>query len=359
MFDINFFQKVAPYKDQIVVGDFRLSDAKAIEQELEALRIKKPKVFNIETTNYCNMKCIMCPRTTLMTRKNIWIEDDTFLKIINQIQPYSNQDLEKFWNFVETEYGLTGNEPNENTFYFHVVSRCVILHGYGEPLLDKKIIERIKACSKRDIPTYFSCVPANLTLERAREVMDAGLTVFKFSIDALDDEWQKKIRGNQNNFNTSYRTLLEIINLKETQGYRTLLVPTMIALSEDTASRQMHSRFMELWEGKDVFAYVKSQDNRWLLEEDESMANHSHYEAQYCEFPWTSLTVMADGSVVPCTQDYDTEMVLGNVNEKTLEEIWNGEPYKKLRRMHITGKFSENHKCQERCDLKKLYQYLK
>jgi radical SAM protein with 4Fe4S-binding SPASM domain len=89
------------------------------------------------------------------------------------------------------------------------------------------------------------------------------------------------------------------------------------------------------------------------------MANHSHYEAQYCEFPWTSLTVMADGSVVPCTQDYDTEMVLGNVNEKTLKEIWNGESCKKLRQMHITGKFSKNHKCQERCDQKKLYQYLK
>ena len=42
--------------------------------------------------------------------------------------------------------------------------------------------------------------------------MEAGLTVFKFSIDALDDEWQKKIRGNQNNFETSYRTLLEIID---------------------------------------------------------------------------------------------------------------------------------------------------
>ena len=88
MFDINFFQKVLPYKEQIVAGDFRLSDAESIERELDALRIRKPKVFNIETTNYCNMTCVMCPRTELMTRKNIWIEDDTFLNIINQIKPY-------------------------------------------------------------------------------------------------------------------------------------------------------------------------------------------------------------------------------------------------------------------------------
>jgi radical SAM protein with 4Fe4S-binding SPASM domain len=358
MYDINFIQKIAPYKERIVAKEFFLSDAEEIEKELETLRAKKPHVFNIETTNYCNMTCIMCPRTELMTRKNIWIEDDTFLKVVNQIDPHSKQSLDKFWDFVERKYGSTEDEPCENTFYFRVVSRCAILHGYGEPLLDKKIIERIKVCSQRGIPTYFSCVPANLTLERAKEVMDAGLTVFKFSIDALDDEWQKRIRGRHNNFDAAYRTILDIIDLKESQGYKTLLVPTMIALSEDSASRQMHSKFMDLWKGKNVFAYVKSQDNRWLFEEDETMENRSHYETQYCEYPWTSLTVMADGSVVPCTQDYDTELVLGNVNENTLEEIWNGEPYKKLRRMHIEGGFDKGHKCQERCDQKKLYQYL-
>ncbi|MBM15171.1 MAG: hypothetical protein CMH75_03650 [Nitrospina sp.] len=359
MFDIDFFQNVTTLKKKIVAGDFFISDADEIEKELDALRTKKPKVFNIETTNYCNMKCIMCPRTELMTRKNIWIDDSIFQKVVEQIEPHSNQDLEKFWDFIENEYGLSENEPSENTFYFRVVSRCVILHGYGEPLLDKKIVERIKVCADRGIPTYFSCVPANLTIERAKEVMDAGLTVFKFSIDALDDEWQKRIRGSQNNFDASYRTILDIIDLKKKQGYKTLLVPTMIALSEDATSRQMHSKFMELWENKDVFAYVKSQDNRWLLEEDEEMENRSHYEPQYCEYPFTSITVMADGSVVPCTQDYDTEMALGNVNEGKLEEIWNSEPYKNFRRMHITGDFPKGHKCKERCDQKKLYQYLK
>ena len=75
MFDINFFQKVTPFKQKIIEGDFLRSDAEEIEKELETFRTKKPQVFNIETTNYCNMKCIMCPRTDLMTRKNIWIDD--------------------------------------------------------------------------------------------------------------------------------------------------------------------------------------------------------------------------------------------------------------------------------------------
>ena len=96
MYDINFFQNITPYKEQIVAKKFYLSDADDIEKELETLRSKKPHVFNIETTNYCNMTCIMCPRTELMTRKNIWIEDDTFLKVVNQIEPHSKQSLDKF-----------------------------------------------------------------------------------------------------------------------------------------------------------------------------------------------------------------------------------------------------------------------
>ncbi len=359
MFDIQFFKKVKPFKDKVIAGGFQPSDADEIEQELEVLRNKTPSVFNIETTNYCNMTCIMCPRTELMTRKNIWIEDATFLKVIDQVQPHSTEDMENFWSFVENEYNSNSDEPSENTFYFRVVSRCVILHGYGEPLLDKNIVSRIKVCSDRGIPTYFSCVPANLTVERAEEVMEAGLSVFKFSIDSLDDEWQKKIRGKQNNFDASYQTVLDIIDLKKTKGYDTLLVPCMIALSDAQENREMHNQFMELWKGKDVFAYIKSQDNRWLYEEDEEMENRSHYGAQYCEYPWTSLTVMADGSVVPCTQDYDTEVVLGDVKEKTLEDIWDDEAFENLRRMHITGEFPPGHKCQERCDVKKLYQFLK
>ena len=78
---------------------------------------------------------------------------------------------------------------------------------------------------------------------------------------------------------------------------------------------------MELWKDQPVFSYIKSQDNRWYMEEDESLECKNHYEKQYCEYPFTSMTVMADGSVVPFTQDYGCEMKLGNANDLTLEVI--------------------------------------
>ena len=93
-------------------------------------------------------------------------------------------------SFITKPVGLV-----ENGFYFSVVSRCLILHGFGEPFLDKYLIKRLESCKKRNIPTYFSCTPATMTVEKAVKAIEAGLTVLKFSLDAMDDEKIKSIRG--------------------------------------------------------------------------------------------------------------------------------------------------------------------
>ena len=99
MFDINFFKNSFDIKKKIVNRKFSEKDYKIIESELEDLRSKSPTIFNIETTNYCNMKCVMCPRTIYMTRKNIWIDDDTFEKMLNKIKPYNKNEMENFWDW--------------------------------------------------------------------------------------------------------------------------------------------------------------------------------------------------------------------------------------------------------------------
>jgi hypothetical protein len=50
-----------------------------LEAEFENLRNKTPVVYNIETTNACNMTCKMCPRTTMMTRPIETIDRETFI----------------------------------------------------------------------------------------------------------------------------------------------------------------------------------------------------------------------------------------------------------------------------------------
>lgn len=359
MYDINFYKKSYSLKSKITNGDLSLNDAVNIEKELEKLRKKNPTIFNIETTNYCNMKCVFCARTIYMERKNIWINDNLFESMLDKIVTHDPKELDEFLNWLKNDTIFDPSEVSENGFYFSIVSKCLILHGYGEPFLDKFLIKRLEACKKRNIPTYFSCTPATMTVEKAVHAMEAGLTVLKFSLDAMDDEKIKTIRGKKANFDESINKILELIEIKKKRNLKTLLVPCMIAINNDEENKKMHQNFINFWKDKDVFAYVKSQDNRWLFEQNEELKNHSHYAKQYCEYPWTSLTVMAEGNIVPCTQISNNEIVLGNVNNNSLEEIWNGKEYEKFRKMHVNGNFPKGHKCSEKCDQVKLFEYLK
>ena len=358
MYDIDFIKNSYNIRKNIVSGKLTPDNFKDIEAELEHLRNSKPTIFNIETTNYCNMTCVMCPRTIFMKRKNIWISDEIFEKALSNINPYNEDKLKEFWNWLENATPYKPDEVSENGFYFSVVSRCLILHGYGEPFLDKFLIKRLKKCKENKIPTYFSCTPATMTVEKAVAAMENGLSVLKFSLDAMDDDEIKKIRGRKANYNESIKKILEIIKIKKERNFKTILVPCMISFRNSEKDKKLHKSFLEFWKPYDVFAYVKSQDNRWLFEKDKDLVNNSHYAKQYCEYPWTSLTVMADGNVVPCTQISNNEIVLGNINENSLEEIWNGKKYEEFRKMHISGKFPENHKCLKNCDQVKLFEYL-
>ena len=358
MIDINFFKKSYDLKKKIVSNSLSKSNVDDITAELEYIRDKNPFIYNIETTNYCNMKCVMCPRTMFMTRKNIWIDDELFERTTDKVKLHTDQNLNEFWNWVENEYKQPVEEVSENGFYFSIISRHLVLHGFGEPFLDKKLIQRLEICKRKKIPTYFSCTPATMTVEKAKKAMDAGLGVLKFSLDAMEEKKIQSIRGKRANFKDSIDKIMQLIEYKKEKNLKTILVPCMIDLSTDKTDGEMHKEFLKFWKDKDVFAYIKSQDNRWLYENDKDLKSQSHYTTQYCEYPWLSLTVMADGNVVPCTQVSNNELVLGNVNESSLEEIWNGEKYKELRKMHVTGKFPKGHKCKEKCDMKKLYQYL-
>ena len=155
MFDIHFFRSCMDLKKKIVDGTVNLT-AEEIYAEIEKLRSKKPHVFNIETTNNCNMTCKMCPRTTLMTRPIKTMSMELFTKIVKQLVPHRQEELNEFWDFVVKEYGIKPEHRDENSFYFYRISNHVILHGYGEPLVDPMIVERVQTCSDHGIPTYLS-----------------------------------------------------------------------------------------------------------------------------------------------------------------------------------------------------------
>ena len=163
MIDIEFYMKVYDLKKRLMNGE-KMPRA-FLEEQFEAFRSPDPVVYNIETTNACNMRCEMCPRTTMMTRPIETMSPELFKRVIDQLKPFSTEQLNRWEKFVTENYGIHKNDMSENHFFLYVIPRVIVLHGYGDPLLDKNMPQYVKWMTERGLESYFSCNPANINME--------------------------------------------------------------------------------------------------------------------------------------------------------------------------------------------------
>jgi radical SAM protein with 4Fe4S-binding SPASM domain len=352
MFDTFFVRQIADFKKNLKKGEPPQDPL----SYLENIRSPKPHVYQIETTNYCNLTCVMCPRTELMTRKLGHMEEEVYANIIAQLEPHPSKEWQNWLDYVEEDGLANSLAYSEDYFYYMICSKTVVMHGFGEPVMDKKLPERIRLATSKGLATYFSMNPVNIKLDVMDELGEAGLGFLKFSLDGLTNESQKKYRGRvDKTFEDTLNKITATIALFEEKNYPTQIVMTKLKFKEEDIENEL---FLKFWEKYNVFAYIKNQHNRWLYKEEDAPVNTAEYMTRFCEFPWSSVSILQDGSVVPCPLDYEGHMTMGNVKEASLEEIWNGESYTKFREMHVSGHFPEGHFCKTQCDIPILYEKL-
>jgi radical SAM protein with 4Fe4S-binding SPASM domain len=319
----------------------------------ESFRSPNPVIYNIETTNACNMRCEMCPRTTMMTRSVKTMKPELFEKIIDQLRPWTAEEWETWQKFVDEKYKINRNDMSENHFFLHIIPKVIVLHGYGDPLLDKNIPNEVGMMTKRGLISYFSCNPANINMERTRETFDNGLGYVKYSIESVDDTRHKQVRGQASNFTDSYRKILQLLDLKAQHNFQTTIVITMLNLNKSWQQEE-YEFLREKFKGLDVYIYLKSQDQMWY--EDNQNTTQSIHWLEFCQFPWSSMTIKSNGESAECVEDFNNEIILGDARKESLKDIWNSEKYNQFRLAHFDLK--PGIKCSEQCDMKLIGSFL-
>jgi len=352
MFDIEFVMRSESLKTAIVSGEF-CDDAGSL---LDQMRPKSPPVFQLETTNVCNMKCVMCPRTTKMERKLGFMESEAYASLIHQLSPHTPDRWNHWKEFVEQDLLKNTAAYDEDYFYFLICSQTLILHGFGEPILDKSLPDRIALAHAHGLPTYFSMNPVNIDLEKLDAIGAAGLSYLKLSLEGLDNETQLKYRGRIDaSFDNTIEKVISVIKLFQERDYKTTIILTKLNFKNDLEAQEEYVNF---WKQFPVMVYVKNQHNRWLYEEETATPNTAEYMQRYCEFPWSSVSILYDGTVVPCPLEYEGILNMGNVRDQPLEKIWNSDRYQAFREMHAYGNFPEGHFCKTHCDYNQLHEFI-
>ncbi len=344
MIDINFYMAIQELKRELLGGEKRKE--KYVFDFFEENRSKHPVLYNIETTNVCNMRCVFCPRTTRMTRKQEYMDMEVFECVIDQLKPFSEADIKKWDDFVEKEYGVLKNDIGENHFFLYVIAKVLTLHGWGEPLLDKYLAQRIALLTERGFATYFSCNPENINVDNVVEIFESGLDYFKLSIESVNDERQHNIRGGRSSYEDNLDKINQLLSHKKKSGYNTTIIVTMMNINTEDQENEFR-QLVESLKGKDVYIYLKSRDNQWNLgTRNQTKAIHW---LEFCHDPWSSMGLQVNGLVSACgREDYNNELIMGDSREESLLDIWNGEKYKEFRRKHF--EMPNNFKCYNNCD---------
>ena len=259
-----------------------------------------PYVEQAELTNVCPYNCIMCPRTFRMTRKLGYMDFDIFQDICKQISS---------------------------------CQRFLSLHHFGESLIHPLLPDFVSFANSCGLYTGLSCNAASMTKELALALQKSKLSSITFCIDSLNNSRYQRIRGTRKTLKENLAMIENFIHISGSFDSPTLVSLQMIQMREN---KDEGLNFLEFAQKLNVDSARVIRFGQWDFSDENAyqMADLSA-RALYkpaCPVRWKSICILWNGDVVPCCRDYNGDIVLGNLGQTNLHEIWQSDIYLKLRK---------------------------
>jgi len=276
-----------------------------------------PMHLDIETTNMCNLRCPMCPRT-IMVAKNEF----------SQLGMISRED---YMNIIDeaSAHGV----------------KSIKLNYLGEPLMHPDVVWQVDYAKKNGILDIMMNTNGSLlTKKMGDDLLKAGLDNLYVSFDSIKpDVYSVQRKG---------VTIGHVIdNLYKFSQLRNEIRPScqirlsMVMYKGDKWQKEFEA-LKVMWEG-----IVDAVGYGWYV--DHESTKHMDYDKQmgyYCAQLFQRTFLKYNGDVTICCVDDKDEMVMGNWRENSLKSIWNGDNYRKVRELHSSDKYYDISMCR-RCYL--------
>ncbi len=255
-----------------------------------------PAVVRIETTNACNARCTICPHGEIQ-RPIARIDDDLFTKLIDECADSGCKEVH--------------------------------LHNFGEPLLDKRLEDRVRYAKDKGLPKVKIFSNGSLlTGDRARGLIEAGLDEVKISFDGATKEEFEQIRVPLK-FDRVVENIKRLVALRD-EMQSPLRVKVACC---STTDKQGTMRSLEQIVDGFSFGKIHNWGGDDSTESDSPQSNGRVRKP--CSRLWRTFTILSSGDVALCCLDYDGRVVLGRVDARTsIGEIFRGPRYSEVRRCH-------------------------
>lgn len=258
-----------------------------------------PAHLDIEATDACNLRCIMCVQGIGEGVKDTALIDTGFAKrLIDE----------------GADNGLSSIKFNWR----------------GEPALHNGLAELVRyAKSKGILEVQFNTNGIPYTQEKIRDLILSGLDRVIFSMDGATKATYEKIR-----VGSSYDKLVENVKLfhavrKELGRTRPFIRIQMVRMKDNQTEVD---QFVSMW--KPFVDDIRVEDVSDRGQGGQlSVGDWVTTGRKPCPQPWQRMVVARDGKVLPCCADWHREFIIGDATKESLADIWRGKRMEAMRQV--------------------------
>ena len=281
--------------------------------------IQFPRYLEIETVNACNARCPMCTINDWQ-RDTPTMKDELFEKIAAEVIDNADE------------------------------LRRVSLYRDGEPLLDKKLADRVAVLKDGGVKKI--SISTNVSLldnKKSEDLLHAGLDMIIMSIDSLQKEVFEKIRVRLT-FEEVLDNALNFIEKRNKIRPETRIWVRMILQDDNMNEWQTYEDF---W--SDRLSELDRIYYHNLFNWGGQLNNYTPVDKSFepnlpCVALWSLLVIFANGDVPLCNVDYNNKYPTGSIMTNSIKELWQSKIAHQRRLLHLNDQKSHISLC-ENCNV--------
>lgn len=298
-------------------------------------RIKLSKVIPLKTpfsifvfpTTYCNFKCVYCAHSLGL---------DAMKKTYDFVP--ENMSMETYGKFIHQMKKI----PDK--------LKMLCLMGQGEPLINKDIPVMVKMAKDAEIAERVEIISNGSLLDKTMSdrLIEAGLDTLRISLQGLNSKKYKDICGANINFDDFMDNIRYFYAHKNNTNLFVKIMDVCLEegeeekfyrLFEDCSDRMYIEKMLPAYDGVEITKNMKVEYDRY---------GRKHEKRNVCPLPFYMLGIFPNGDVEPCDTIYKP-IVLGNINNSELIDMWNGEKLREFWKLQLKGNRLQNDKCKVCC----------
>lgn len=266
-----------------------------------------PLEIAVELTNFCNLRCVMCPVPNLK-RKRGFMDETIFEKIV--------EDLLK-----------------ESGFVF-------LPQGFGESFLHPQWTQLTNFARSKEIKPIAVLTNGMLLSGDKAVTVTENADIVIVTLDGSTAETYESVRVNSS-FERVTQNLKNFLRMRGNLGHPHCVI--RIIRMQDTETEI--EAFRMYWSNKigkgdiiqvsECIDWAGSIRYRGVHRDQEQTKRHP------CRMLWKNMTVYHDGRVSPCCYDAEGELIVGSILNQSLGEIWNGSSLTDVRELHLSYQFEK------------------